>query len=429
MKAALFFGQVAALLIGGTSAFGALDEVLDRADEFFTLSAFHGTASAQLRGLLDLEAYSLGQPPPGLIYADRQFLFNPRLTGYLDVQLGRYLYAFAQARIDRGFDPGEGTAQARFDEYALRFSPAQNGSFSLQVGKFATVVGNWVGHHDSWANPFINSPGPYENLTSAWDSAAPGTAATLLDWGNVRDKHQTAKEYAAGARANESKEARELRLPIVWGPSYGSGLAAFGRLGCFEYAAELKNTALSSRPETWDVTHTSFDRPAFNGRLGFRPSPTWNFGVSLGSGAYLQEEATPTLPKGREIGDYREWVIGEDASFEWRHLQIWAECYEARFEIPLLGAADVLSYYLEAKYKITPQLYGALRWNHQLYGEIPSADGAPERWGNDLWRPEFALGYRFTARTQLKLQYSIEHEQATIHETRHTVAGQLTIRF
>ena len=49
--------------------------------------------------------------------------------------------------------------------------------------------------------------------------------------------------------------------------------------------------------------------------------------------------------------------------------------------------------------------------------------------GNDLWRIDAALGYRFTAHSQLKLQYSLQHETSTDPAVTHLVAGQFTIRF
>ena len=35
---------------------------------------------------------------------------------------------------------------------------------NVQAGKFATVVGNWIERYDSWNNPFITAPLPYENM-------------------------------------------------------------------------------------------------------------------------------------------------------------------------------------------------------------------------------------------------------------------------
>ena len=96
----------------------------------------------------------------------------------------------------------------------------------------------------------------------------------------------------------------------------------------------------------------------------------WSFGFSASNGSYFRPEAQATLPPGRDIGDYRELVLGQDASFAWHHLQVWAEVYEARFEVPRVGNADTLAYYLEAKYKFTPQFFGALRWNQQLFSNV-----------------------------------------------------------
>src|SRR6185436_20753466 len=130
---------------------------------------------------------------------------------------------------------------------------------------------------------------------------------------------------------------------------------------------------------------------------------------SLGSGTYLVREAEPSLPPGRDVGDYRELILAQDISFEWHHLQLWAEFYEVRFEVPRGGNVDTFAYYVEGKYKITPQLYGALRWNHQIYDSIPLSDGGQATWGDNLWRIDAAVGFRFTAFTQLKLQYSLGH--------------------
>jgi hypothetical protein len=399
-------------------------DFIDRMDDFMTINLFHGNVRAKLRGLLDLEAYSLSQPPPGLIDTNRHFLFNPRLTTFLDVQAGPYVYGFAQLRVDRGFDPSDGTAQARMDEYAIRISPWEDGRLSVQFGKFGAVVGNWIPRHYSWEDPFITAPGPYGNLTGAWDSAAATEADDLLYWGNVRPKGASKEEYPYDA----SKSGRYYRLPIIWGPSYTSGVSVMGKVGKFEYAAEMKNASLSSRPETWDLTETTFEYPTFSSRLGYRPNATWNFGISGSTGVYLTPDAAPTLPPGHAIGDYREWVLGQDASFEWRHIQLWAEIYEARFEVPNVGNADTLAYYVEGKYKITPQLFAALRWNHQLYADIPY-DGIDTPWGNNLWRIDASIGYRFTTHTQLKVQYSLEHEDGAPVDLRSTVAGQLTLRF
>ena len=392
---------------------GARADFLEKVHDALSLSDPDHRFHLQLSGLVDLETYFIDQPAPALIDTDHDFLFNPRLTLFLDAQLGSKIYVFAQTRVDRGFDPSDDGAQIRLDEYFLRYSPAR--SVNFQIGQFATVVGNWVSRHDSWQNPFINAPLPYENLTGIWDSAAPEKAEDLLYWAHVRD-------YDNGDYSD-----KYLRLPIIWGPSYASGIAVSGSLGRFDYAAEMKNAALASRPESWSITQVGFEHPTFNGRVGFRPNEMWNLGFSASAGPYLVSEAAPTLPAGRSIGDYRELVLAQDLSFAWHHLQLWAEFYEARFEVPRIGNADTFSYYLEAKYKITPQLFGALRWNQQLFGTIRNEDHRT-KWGNDIWRIDAALGYRFTDYLQAKVQYSLS-QQNSAQEGEHLVAAQLTVKY
>lgn len=391
-----------------------------RAGDFF--DKLHDTLSLsdpdhhfhlQLSGLIDLETYFIDEPAPALLYTDDDVLFNPRLTLFLDAQLGSKLYVFAQTRLDRGFDPTDSGPQIRLDEYFLRYTPDR--SFNVQIGQFATVVGNWVLRHDSWQNPFINAPLPYENLTGMWDVWAPEKPEDLLYWAHVPG-------YESGVY-----DDKILRLPIIWGPNYASGISVFGSVGNFDYGAEMKNASLSSRPDVWSITETGFSHPTFSSRIGFRPNEMWNFGFSVSDGSYFIPEAEPSFPPGTDRDDYKELVLAQDISFAWHHLQLWAEFFETRFEVPNVGDADTFAYYLEAKYKITPQLFGALRWNQQLFGTIVN-NNQEVPWGNDIWRIDAAIGYRFTDHLQAKIQYSFS-EQDSPQEGKHLVAVQATLKF
>src|SRR5213592_2477463 len=195
-----------------------IDDFFDRVDTALTASAFHDNLRVRLSGTLDLEIYHFEQPAPGLIDSSIDTLFNPRLILFLDAQVGSHIYFFAQARLDRGFDPSDHSAQVRLDEYALRVTPWDDGRFTLQVGKFATVVGNFVPRHLSWDNPFINAPLVYENITAISDKSAPASPQDFV-------------------RSFEADAKYEFN-PVIWVPSYASGISVSGRLGRFDYAAE-----------------------------------------------------------------------------------------------------------------------------------------------------------------------------------------------
>ncbi len=110
-------------------------------------------------------------------------------------------------------------------------------------------------------------------------------------------------------------------------------------------------------------------------------------------------------------------------------MQIWAESFEARFTIPLVGNVTTLAYYLEAKYQLTPRFSGALRWNQQDFSRVRTGSGAVLPWGNDVWRVDAAGTYRFTAHTEIKLQASLQHDAIPPPAFARLLAVQFVIRF
>ena len=251
-------GQCLAILaLVLTSRMTVRAEFFEKVQNSLSLNDSQDRFYLQLSGLVDLDAYLMDQPAPGLIFSTRNFLLSPRLRLFLDGQIGPNIYVFAQTRVDRGFDPSDDGAQIRLDEYFVRYTPVKNINF--QVGQFATVVGNWVARHDSWQNPFINAPLPYEHLTGIWDAWPPEDTDELLEWGHVG-------EYDGGDYSDKYG-----RVPIIWGPSYASGVAVSGACGRFDYAAEMKNTSLSSRPESWSITQTGFRKSHLQRPRGLSP--------------------------------------------------------------------------------------------------------------------------------------------------------------
>lgn len=394
------------------------DEWFDRLGDSLSWATADTQVRAKLSGTLDLEGYLFEQPAPALVYSEDDSLLVPRLQLFLDAQAGSRVYVFAQFRADRGFDPGDEEWHARFDEYAVRVAAASNGALNLQAGKFATVVGNWVPRHHLWQNPFVNAPLPYENLTGMFDAVPALTTVALLRWANLVPGSVAPHEYLAG-----------LRLPVIWGPSYASGASVSGTLGKFDYALEIKNASLSSRPENWNLDSHGWEYPTFSGRVGWRPNVAWNLGLSGSSGTYLAPLAEAMLPPAYSLNDYQQVTWGADLSYAWHHLQVWAELFAVRFENPRLGPADTFAWYVEARYKFTPQLIGALRLNQQTYGDIPDGAGGSTTWGRDTWRLDVAPSYRFTAHLMLKLQYSLQHRPIDGREYTHVFSGQLLLRF
>jgi hypothetical protein len=385
-------------------------EWLQKVDDALFVQSPGGFFRSDLSGLIDLEGYYIDERPPGLLFGNGDSFFNPRLSLFLDTRLGPHFYSLVQMRADRGFDPRAAVRAVRLDEYLLRYTPFDDARLNLQAGKFATVFGNWVPRHDTWNNPFITAPLPYENITIITDQVAPGTSAGFLARKNIPDSKFT-------------------WLPVIWGPSYASGISAFGQYEKFDYAFEVKNASLSSRPSVWGGDDLGWQNPTYSGRIGAQPGAAWNVGASFSHGAYLLPAAQATLPAGRTLGDFNQTTVGTDVSFAWHRWQFWAEAIASRFEVPNVGDADTISYFLEAKRKLGARSFAALRWNQQFFDQVPDGAGGLQRWDRDLWRIEAALGHRFTRHVQGKLQYSYSRQQGALQQGEQLLAAQLTVKF
>jgi hypothetical protein len=122
-------------------------------------------------------------------------------------------------------------------------------------------------------------------------------------------------------------------------------------------------------------------------------------------------------------------MIGADAAYSWRHWQVWGEFFASRFEVPNVENADCVAYYLEAKYKLTPEFFVAMRWNEQLFSKVDNGSGREIPWDRDIWRIDSALGYRFDRHLQAKLQYGLGRQSGRLQQGEQLVATQVTVRF
>lgn len=108
---------------------------------------------------------------------------------------------------------------------------------------------------------------------------------------------------------------------------------------------------------------------------------------------------------------------------------MWSEVIGSRFDVPTVGHADTLSYYIEAKYKIDASWSAALRWNQQFFGEVTNPAGKDERWDHDMWKAEAGLAYRFSRHWQVKAQYSYGRQNRDLQQGEQMFAGQVTLKF
>ena len=383
-------------------------QAMNQVKDALTYQSDDGLFYAHLSGQTELTEYYLDGQPFGLLYSNpsNHYLFAPRQTLNLDAAYGDRLTFFAKFRWDDGFDPNYQDNDVRVDEIYTR-AVLVTGQLDFQVGKFATVFGSYVSRHDSWDNPFITAPLPYDQVTSVLDGFVMPDAASFASLRNAPDNLNT-------------------WVPVIWGPSYTPSAAFFGTWGSWDLAAQASTQALSSRPETWN--EMQFSRPTFTTRLGWRPDAMWALGISGSVGPYLNPEAESSLPAGTNLRDFDQIVFGADAAWSWHAWQVSGEFIFNRFQVPIAGNADVFSWYVETKYQITPHLFAAARWNQQVYNQINTTTG-PQNWDNDEMRLDLGLGYKWSANILTKLQYSWQHQQASFQNGQQLIGMQLVLRF
>ena len=383
--------------------------LLDSLDDLTRFDADSAGIHADLSFMADATAFAVEQPAQGLLSSDDRVFFSPRLLSFLDVQMGDRVLLHGQMRVDRGFDPGAAAAgQVRLDEYYLQARLWKQDEVNVRIGKFATAFGSWAKRNLSWDNPLITAPMAYEDVLPMTDGFAPGGLAGF-------------------AARRDMPDNKSGWVPIIWGPSYATGTSIFGRAGMLEYAFEVKNAALSSNPQSWDGVQDGFHtNPTLTGRVGLRPAPEWTFGTSFSHGPYMRASGSGSLPAGTSVNDYTQTTWGLDAGYTHHKWQVWSELIAARFEVPRVGAVDVLSGFVEAKYKVTSSLWAAARWNQSAFSDVP---GLTTEWDRNAWRADLALGYRLTERVRVKLQYSVGDKRGNDREGNHLGAMQVTVRF
>jgi len=410
----LLFPLVAQVL----AAFDGFDPELDRIKDHLVYESPNGFLYLEGGVQLDATVYYTDDDdnnPPGFFFPhDGKYIdWSPRLTLTLDAWAGEKLYGFVKFRHDDGVHPGVkyfyGDKQDyRFDEFFLRYELAGN-ALQVQAGQFVPIMGNFLNRQDNWDSGLISYPALYEQVTSVSDSVVPTSAADFAARRNTLDF-----------------PSKVLWLPAYWAQLYTRGVSVFGAKDKWDYSVNVTNRAPSSRGVTWD--ENDWSDPSVMASLGYRPNAAWRLGLTGTYGAYLQDVAEPGLPPGKDIGDYMQRNLGFDLTWKKRHWQVWAEFVHTKFEVPNVGDdPEFFSYFVETRYDFAARWWASARWNHQIYNEIDTENGS-EEWDNDHMRIDLGLGHRPTRHTQVKLQYSFQHQDADFQNAEHFVALELSFK-
>jgi hypothetical protein len=365
----------------------AIGAPMASAQRGFEASSKDGFWRVGLQPVIELSYWHTDTPSPGLLSFGGTDFFQPRLSLGFSVAAGDHWLLHVLTRWDRGFEVGlRPDGDFRADEAFLRWRPLGDGRLNVQIGKFGTCFGNWVPRHAYWDDPFLMPPLPYDNLLAAND--------------------RTARSPSPATIANRVTRKRSW-LPIIWGPSYATGVSVSGSAGRWDYAAEVKNASLPSRPDSWSPWEEDGSHPTVTGRVGYRPDAAWAFGVSASHGTYLRSDAEFTLLPGEERSDFSHTIVGGDVRWSHHQFQVLGEVMASRFATASAGNQDSLAYYLEGRWKVNSTIFLATRWAQQWNDDfVPAAGGGIRGYTRQIWRATAAAGFRVTENVLVKAEYS-----------------------
>lgn len=361
-------------------------------------------------GSLENTLWLSNDVPPAFLEFDDGYFFNPRLSLSLDYQPDPHFFFHATLRADRGFDPGtRPDGEVRLDELMIRYRPFGENSLNFQVGKFPTVVGNWVPNHNYYDDPFLLAPLPYSAINGVHVNNPNGSSPQAI-------------ENRSNTPGSTIHSLKENWSSIIWGPAYSNGFSIFGSSETLDYAFEVRNASLGAQPSEWDFGDGDFTTPTLSARLGYRPDAAWAFGLSCSHGYYLNTNASDVLPSGTDRSDFTQSLVGLD--MRWAHHD-WILSGEAFYTTynTLHEDFHTFSYYLQARYKAAPGLWLAGRFGQTVSDEVSVPSGGESSWAPDLIRAELALGWRITPELLLKTQYAYTFVSNDVSEPSQNLAA------
>ena len=306
-------------------------------------------ASAQsrymLRGLVDAEAWATDTNSILLARNNGQPTALGRLQLWGAVEPLRRVVLYGLFETEASLDSGH-DYEADLEQAGIRFAPSRK--VVVDAGRIAAPLGGFAARRFSSRNPLIGAPDGY-----------PVT-------------------YPLGAMLSGAIRALDYRVAVV----------------------SLPVVHENYTPEPSDRW-----RPAL--ALGITPVVGLRFGAGYTWGPYLNDSLTPAQLAARPWDSYDQRLLTADAAVSVGYLELFAEAGASSYDVPgRPEPIEGLTYFVEAKYTVTPRIFFASRFERNDYPFIRPV--GPTAWvarRTDFHNEEVGIGYRVGATTLLKASY------------------------
>jgi class 3 adenylate cyclase len=340
-------------------------------------------------GRLELDGYAPRGSPQWLIPTTRAFI-APRISVLTDVFVGKHFYSLIELRADRGEAPRDGGMEFRIEQAYVRVLPTRT-DFSIQLGRFASPFGQYPQIHHSTSDPLIRPPLPYDYRTTMSGIIPAVSNDSFINW------------------KNKTGFFRPIGLPPIWSAPYQLGAMLFGSMSSLSFRAAIMNGAPSLEPRDWN---RSFAHPSYTANAAWQVIPELRIGASYDRGPYVTDSASfaRVLPAGRHINDYSQELIGAEVTVTRGYVEIRGEGFLDRWEVPNVRPDPVdRSYFIQAKLKLSPDIFIAGRFGQIFFNELPHSSGILDKWDRDVRRVQIGAGYRIAQNAELRAESMWTH--------------------
>lgn len=328
-----------------------------------------------------------------------------------------WLSLVGDVRVQAGI--GEGGTEIRLFALFARIHPWAGKSIDIQAGLIPPVFGASSRRAYGAANPLVGLPLGYQYLTSLRPDALPASADDLLS----RRGRGWLVRYPIGDAGYGSG------VPLVDGLRYPTGIEIHAGDGRLEASAAL-TTGSASTPSDRSLAHA----PQLSGRLAARPAPGLVVGFSVSHGTFVASSLADVV--GRQGGSSAndQTAAGLDAEYAIGHWIVRGEGIYSRWRIPrgpgssLPSGLRALALDVEARYRVTPRLYAAVRVGSLGFSEACGTRGCLP-WEAPVQRAEAGAGYSIRRNIVVKGAYQYNARDGASRETEGLASAQVVVWF
>ncbi len=294
----------------------------------------------------------------------------------------------------------------------VRVKPFGNRDIDVQAGRIPSVFGAFSRHAYSADNPLIGYPLAYQYLTSLRPNALPANPEDLI---RMRGRGWLSS-FPVGSQTPEAG------LPLANALQMDTGVEVHGATSWMELAASVTTGSLSN-----PLVRDNNSGKQVAGRAVFKPITGLVAGFSMSRAPYVASAAASAALA--PTGDFVQRAIGADIEYSRAHYVIRFETVASRYTLPTISPRlRALGTAVEGRYKLTPRLYAAARFDHLGFNTVTGATRTAT-WEAPVTRWETGASYALQRNTHLRV--SFQHNRRDGGRVREMIAlsGQLLYWF